>query len=39
MPEFITLDALVRNTAQAAPDRIAVIDGERQLQLCRVRRV
>jgi len=32
MPEFITLDALVRNTARATPDRIAVIDGERQLR-------
>ncbi|MGO3931759.1 acyl--CoA ligase, partial [Rhodopseudomonas pseudopalustris] len=32
MPDFITLDALVRNTAQARPDRIAVIDGERKLR-------
>ena len=32
MPEFITLDALVRNTARATPDKIAVIDGERQLR-------
>ncbi len=32
MPDFITLDALVRNTAQAAPDRLAVIDGDRQLR-------
>ncbi|MFC0242097.1 class I adenylate-forming enzyme family protein [Rhodopseudomonas telluris] len=32
MPDFITLDALVRNTAQASPDRLAVIDGERQLR-------
>jgi len=32
MPDFITLDALVRNTARARPDRVAVIDGERQLR-------
>ncbi|WP_322514293.1 class I adenylate-forming enzyme family protein [Rhodopseudomonas palustris] len=32
MPDFITLDELVRRTAQAHPDRIAVIDGERQLR-------
>ena len=32
MPDFITLDALVRNTVQARPDRIAVIDGERKLR-------
>ncbi|MCG6207548.1 acyl--CoA ligase [Rhodopseudomonas sp. HC1] len=32
MPDFITLDALVRNTARSAPDRLAVIDGERQLR-------
>lgn len=32
MPDFITLPALVRGTAQARPDRIAVIDGERQLR-------
>jgi long-chain acyl-CoA synthetase len=31
LPDFITLDALVRNTAKASPDRIAVIDGLRQL--------
>lgn len=31
MPDFITLDALVRRTAAAAPARIAVIDGERRL--------
>lgn len=32
MPDFITLDALVRNTAAAHPDRLAVIDGDRQLR-------
>ncbi|KPF94120.1 4-coumarate--CoA ligase [Rhodopseudomonas sp. AAP120] len=32
MPDFITLDALVQKTAQAAPDRLAVIDGERKLR-------
>ncbi|RJF68261.1 class I adenylate-forming enzyme family protein [Rhodopseudomonas palustris] len=32
MPDFITLDALVRTTARSAPDRLAVIDGERQLR-------
>jgi long-chain acyl-CoA synthetase len=31
MPDFIALDALVGQTAANAPDRIAVIDGERQL--------
>jgi acyl-CoA synthetase (AMP-forming)/AMP-acid ligase II len=31
MPDFITLDALVRNTATSVPTRIAVIDGERRL--------
>ena len=31
MPNFIALDALVGQTAAIAPDRIAVIDGERQL--------
>ena len=31
MPDFIALDALVGQTAVNAPDRIAVIDGERQL--------
>ncbi|KIZ34879.1 MULTISPECIES: class I adenylate-forming enzyme family protein [Rhodopseudomonas] len=31
MPDFISLDALVANTAAKAPQRIAVIDGERQL--------
>jgi acyl-CoA synthetase (AMP-forming)/AMP-acid ligase II len=31
MPDFITLDALVRNTASASPDRIAVIDGDRRM--------
>ena len=31
MPDFIALDALVGQTAAAAPDRIAVIDAERQL--------
>lgn len=31
MPDFIALAALVRNTAAEAPDRLAVIDGERQL--------
>jgi long-chain acyl-CoA synthetase len=31
MPDFIALDALVGQTAATAPDRIAVIDGERQL--------
>src|ERR1041384_1303258 len=31
MPEFIALDALVGQTAATAPDRLAVIDGERQL--------
>jgi long-chain acyl-CoA synthetase len=30
MPEFITLDALVRRTAQSAPARVAVIDGDRR---------
>ena len=31
MPDFIALDALVGQTATMAPDRIAVIDGERQM--------
>src|SRR6185295_15351224 len=31
MPDFIALDALVGQTAATAPDRVAVIDGERQL--------
>jgi acyl-CoA synthetase (AMP-forming)/AMP-acid ligase II len=31
MPDFITLDALVRQTATSAPARVAVIDGDRQL--------
>lgn len=31
MPDFITLDALVRNTAGLQPTKIAVIDGERQI--------
>src|ERR1700710_759727 len=31
MPDFVALDALVGQTAAVAPDRIAVIDGERQL--------
>src|ERR1700712_1138891 len=31
MPDFIALDALVGRTAAIAPDRIAVIDGERRL--------
>lgn len=31
MPDFITLDALVRNTAGSKPTKIAVIDGERQI--------
>ena len=31
MPEFIALDALVGQTAATAPDRLAVIDGERAL--------
>ncbi|HEV7880136.1 class I adenylate-forming enzyme family protein [Bradyrhizobium sp.] len=31
MPDFIALDALVGQTAVDAPDRVAVIDGERQL--------
>src|SRR4051812_13213447 len=31
MPEFITLDALVRQTAMSAPARIAVIDGDREI--------
>ncbi len=31
MPEFITLDALVRQTAEAAPARIAVIEGSHQI--------
>jgi long-chain acyl-CoA synthetase len=31
MPDFITLDALVRNTAAAAPTRTAVIDDRRSL--------
>jgi long-chain acyl-CoA synthetase len=30
MPEFITLDALVRQTAASAPARTAVIDGDRR---------
>jgi non-ribosomal peptide synthetase component E (peptide arylation enzyme) len=30
MPDFIALDALVGQTAVNAPDRIAVVDGERQ---------
>jgi long-chain acyl-CoA synthetase len=31
MPDFITLDALVRNTAASKPAKIAVIDGERTI--------
>jgi long-chain acyl-CoA synthetase len=31
MPDFVTLDALVRQTAARTPGHIAVIDGERQL--------
>src|SRR4051812_31024725 len=31
MPDFTTLDALVRQTAISAPSRVAVIDGDRQL--------
>src|ERR1044072_2741979 len=31
MPDFTALDALVGQTAAIAPDRIAVIDGERRL--------
>jgi len=31
MPEFVALDALVGQTARIAPDRVAVIDGERTL--------
>src|SRR3954452_9352887 len=31
MPEFIALDALVAQTAVSAPERLAVIDGEREL--------
>ena len=31
MPDFMALDALVGQTAAIAPDRVAVIDGERQL--------
>ena len=31
MPEFVTLDALVAATARSKPDKIAVIDGDRQL--------
>ena len=31
MPDFITLDALVGQTAARAPSRIAVIDGDRKL--------
>jgi long-chain acyl-CoA synthetase len=31
MPDFITLDALIHNTAQRSPHKIAVIDGERQI--------
>jgi long-chain acyl-CoA synthetase len=31
MPDFITLDALVRQTARSAPARVAVIDGDRRL--------
>jgi acyl-CoA synthetase (AMP-forming)/AMP-acid ligase II len=31
MPDFISLDALVRNTAATSPTKIAVIDGERQI--------
>jgi long-chain acyl-CoA synthetase len=31
MPDFITLDALVRQHAASAPARIAVVEGERQL--------
>ena len=31
MPDFIALDGLVGQTAAIAPDRIAVIDGERRL--------
>jgi hypothetical protein len=31
MPDFIALDALVGQTAAITPERIAVIDGERQL--------
>jgi long-chain acyl-CoA synthetase len=30
MPDFITLDALVRRTAASAPARVAVTDGDRQ---------
>src|SRR4051812_18982748 len=31
MPDFVTLDALVRSTAVGAPARVAVIDGDRLL--------
>ena len=31
MPDFTTLDALVRQTAVSAPARIAVIEGDRQI--------
>jgi long-chain acyl-CoA synthetase len=31
MPDFITLDALVRDTGQRLPKKTAVIDGERQI--------
>src|SRR3954468_7507511 len=31
MPDFITLDGLVRQHAASAPARIAVVEGERQL--------
>src|ERR1700760_2189248 len=31
MPDFITLDALIRDTAQRLPRKIAGIDGERQI--------
>ena len=31
MPDFITLDALVGQTAARAPSRSAVIDGDRKL--------
>jgi len=30
MPDFITLDALIGQTAASAPARVAVIDGNRQ---------
>src|SRR3954471_22548978 len=31
MPDFITLDALVRDTAASKPTKIAVIDADRQI--------